>query len=362
MSERDFHTDEGIEQHFEDDDELDPFVAAITDRIDFLVEHRFPEVSDEIGLIISRAQLRYGFQPDHPDVANAIFKQMGSSVTLDDLEGISDKELERLRQRITEVGEEAAVLEAIAVWALEWEQYQQELIELEPDELMKLYSEATSKVDAELQEMDARHDILSFINEPNARADFEYWGALPSWTLHEAVALSFDKNPEQVNLDAIKKYRAVASHSPFVRQFMQRLHLVERAVAAGYLESLPSPRKFSRWAFAENLPLGTDFSIWAHSGSHGDVDYSVQSGADTWSDPRVRSTLYKMFFGMAVAKYGLDPELKLDERSPVYSQIAADLLAVGLEVDKKTVRKHAKLARQVFADMVTPAHVRAKPT
>lgn len=349
MSERDFHTDEGIEQHFEDDDEMDPFVAATTDKIDFLVEHRFPEVSDEVGLIISRAQLRYGLRPDHPDIANAIYKQMGSAVTLDDLEGISERELERLRQRATEEGEDAVIIEAIAVWALEWENYQQELIELEPDELMKRYSAAASMVDAELQEMDARHDILSFINEPNARADFEYWGALPSWTLHEAVALSFDKNPEQVNLDSIKKYRAVASHSPFVRQFMQRLHLVERAVAAGHLESLTSPKNFSRWAFTEKLPLGTDFSIWADSNSHRTNSRSAQGDAETWSDARIKTTMYKIFIGMAVAKYQLAPNFDPAERTSAFIQIAEDLDAVGLAVDVKTLRKHAKLAMELFA-------------
>jgi hypothetical protein len=362
MNERDFQTDNDIEHHFGDDDELDPLSAAMADKIDFLVDDRFPGVADDIGLIISRAQLRYGFEPKHPEVVKAIHKQMGSKVKLDDLEGISDVEMNRLRQRALEDGEDSTILEAIGVWAMQWESYQQELIDLEPSELMERYSAAVASVEAELHEMDARHDVLSFINEPNARADFEYWGVLPSWTLHEAVALSFDKNPEQVNLESIKKYRAVASHSPFVRQFMQRLHLVERAVAAGHLENLTSPRNFSRWALTENLPLGTDFSIWAHSNSHGGADHSVQNGDDAWSDPRVRSTLYKMFFGMAVAKYGLDPQFGADDRSPVFSRIAADLLAVGLEVDTKTVRKHAKLARGVFSNMVTPPAIRAKRT
>lgn len=89
-------------------------------------------------------------------------------------------------------------------------EYRKELESLPGEEVKKLY-------DREVVINSIENDKTKFFNKPEAQADFEYWSKMSHWTLDEAIALSFGKNPKVVYWKRIEK---ILSHtSPFVQDY-----------------------------------------------------------------------------------------------------------------------------------------------
>ena len=91
--------------------------------------------------------------------------------------------------------------------------YQTMLQGLEEDHLIALAYQEREKEARELE--DVEEQSRSF-NQPNAKADFEYWAKFPLWTLDEAVALTLGKDPRVVTWSKIEEH---AETSPFAAQF-----------------------------------------------------------------------------------------------------------------------------------------------
>jgi hypothetical protein len=86
---------------------------------------------------------------------------------------------------------------------------------------------------------------LDLFLQPQSAANFEYWAKVPVWSLDEAVALSFGKNPDQVDWESIEIYRGVSSTA---QDFWNCRRLVLRYQAIGRLTDPTYPRDFLEWA------------------------------------------------------------------------------------------------------------------
>lgn len=51
-----------------------------------------------------------------------------------------------------------------------------------------------------------KNEADKFYNQAKAQAEFSYWLPMDFWTLDEAVALSLDKNPREVNMASIARH------------------------------------------------------------------------------------------------------------------------------------------------------------
>jgi hypothetical protein len=71
--------------------------------------------------------------------------------------------------------------------------------------------------------------MTAFFDQPEAVADFEFWSKMPSWTLDEATALSFGKNPDIVSGSSMEQYPQ--QYSSFARAYMQRRRLLRRLLS-----------------------------------------------------------------------------------------------------------------------------------
>lgn len=100
-------------------------------------------------------------------------------------------------------------------------------------------------------------DSALFFNQESANADFDYWSKMPGWTIDEAVALTFGKNPEIVNKERLDKLNA----SLFAEQYAEKRELVSRSRDAGLFtdgifvmfDDLIIPHKYVRWVQANRI-------------------------------------------------------------------------------------------------------------
>jgi hypothetical protein len=66
-----------------------------------------------------------------------------------------------------------------------------------------------AKQSDETRDKEQEKERQRFFNQPTAFADFDHWSRAAHWTLEEAAALSFGRNPEVVNSKVISPQRLV---------------------------------------------------------------------------------------------------------------------------------------------------------
>lgn len=101
-------------------------------------------------------------------------------------------------------------------------------------------------LDVEVDAIDdsSQYELDLFL-QPESAANFEYWAKVPVWSLDEAVALSFGKNPDQVDWESIDIYRDVSS---IAQDFWNCRRIVHRYQAINRLSDPIYPRDFIEWA------------------------------------------------------------------------------------------------------------------
>lgn len=125
------------------------------------------------------------------------------------------------------------------------EKYQSELQALDPDELANRISQQRKR-DEIAAALKARQDEANRpYNRPEGNADFEYWAKMSTWTIDEAVALSFGKNPKYASW---KYIQSIANVSQFARDYAAKREIVVRAKEAGQLRDFTYPNVFLAWA------------------------------------------------------------------------------------------------------------------
>src|SRR5262249_55414209 len=104
--------------------------------------------------------------------------------------------------------------------------YRAELLEKDLEEIQSLYEAEYAKQQDEERAKADLEEGRRFFNQPNAAAEITHWSRTPYWSLDEATALSFGKEPRVVNWDSVKSFTAA---SPFAQKYDRLRDLILRA-------------------------------------------------------------------------------------------------------------------------------------
>lgn len=127
----------------------------------------------------------------------------------------------------------------------EIEAYELELSQKTAAELSELFDREKERERAEWAAKAKREEEARFFNRPDCKADFAYWSKAAYWSIEEALALSFGRDPTRVNWESIKSY---ANVSPFVSEYARQRTLLQRAVGIQQLADGNLPGFFLAWA------------------------------------------------------------------------------------------------------------------
>lgn len=285
--------------------------------------------------------------------------------------GLSPAEVAKISPLEFEKLTEGAALYRRELEALDHEQLQQRI------EAGKLLEGQLRKARAEATE------AARFYNQPAAQADFSYWSRISFWTLDEAVALSFGKDPRIVRW---KNIEPITNISSFAKEYSARRVMVERAKISGQLWESTYPNLFLAWAerMRFEMPtalidavkaLGIQIADWKtiydkqteiwqskfidqqntildlttmnellHEKTNLIASQPVKESERTITT-RERDSLLKLVIGMAIKGYGYDPKAT---RSPTAQEVADDLVRLGIPLEADTVRKYLKEAAELL--------------
>lgn len=225
-----------------------------------------------------------------------------------------------------------------------------------------------------------------FFDEPQTKADFDYWSKVPNWSLEEIVAVSLGKDPRFVSTE---KFGHGTRGNEFSAAYFERLDIVHHHRADGELEEKTSSTRVIAWAEEHDFPLPQelvdlvrqlrDRRMKKHGGA--DAEPAKPDRSASASDPaaratdkqearfqqsepaefagngelpiskgpkkkadrqllkRERETLQALLAAMAIAKYQYNPD-QLKSKTP---QMLVKLLKNrGLTIGAQTVRNHLK--------------------
>jgi hypothetical protein len=266
--------------------------------------------------------------------------------------------------------------------------YRAELESKPFEELDALYEQEKEK-ERQAAKLNAERERQRFFNHPQANPDFEYWSKAPYWTLDEAIALTFGKEPEFVTWEDVSAYLTV---SPFAQEYARVRKLALRAKACGQLYDPVSPGFFLAWAKRHEIEVPTELTeqvekrgIWiadwkdrydrlktqhddaleqikAMAGKINDLTNERDalhemmerpSSSETTLSEFERDSLLKMVLGMAIEAYdytvGSSRNAATGEKR---GSISVDLQRCGLNLDADTVRKYLRQAEERFRDIV----------
>lgn len=260
----------------------------------------------------------------------------------------------------------------------EAEAYRAELAQKSASDLQLLVEEERRAAAEETKRRLDAEERERFFHQPRARADFDHYCKCSYWTVDEAVALSFGKNPEIVNW---KNIAPLVGVSAFAREFSLRRDLATRAVYSQQLFERMYPTTFLAWARQTGVPLDaglvtravacgismkgwrdlyedlaakckedqkeltrlqveltqTQQQIVALEQKVAEVTASQQRGADTKPmGSRERDNLQLIAFLGAVKGYGYDPE----RRNEAAGKIEADTDKLNLRFTDDRIRHH----------------------
>lgn len=124
-----------------------------------------------------------------------------------------------------------------------------EIAELLREEREKVKSESEARKLERLEDL-KQDDEKNFFNRPDQKADLQFWARFDFWTIDEAVALTFGRNPEVVNWNVVSPY---SIGWPFPKEYERRPKLVKRGFESGDLTDLIKPADFLKWARTKQL-------------------------------------------------------------------------------------------------------------
>lgn len=125
------------------------------------------------------------------------------------------------------------------------EQYRDELGKLSGDEIVQRVAAQRELFERAARQKAEREEQARPFNRPDASADFSRWASMSYWTIDEAVALSFGREPESATW---KYIQSVGTISPFASEFIKKREVAMRAKTMGQLWDQTSPSTFLAWA------------------------------------------------------------------------------------------------------------------
>lgn len=235
--------------------------------------------------------------------------------------------------------------------------YRTELEAKSTEEVKALYDQELLKERQEKREKMEQEEPQRFFNHPYADADFEYSSKLPVWTLNEAVALVFKKDPELVTWENMKNYKNM---SPFADEYARVTKLAFRAKGQGQLTDPVEPPVFLAWAKKMGIEVPPELVEQVAKQAPKMAEWQDicrklkdQKEPDSLLESE-RNSLLKLVLGMAISKYGYSLGSTRNTATGDNKQsISDDLLQLGLKLNSDTVRKYIKEAEEQFSDLIT---------
>ena len=237
------------------------------------------------------------------------------------------------------------------------EAYKNELRSMPVKDLEQLFFEVRKQTKARL-ELRKKQAIINdeeaerkrFYNLKSAKADFVHWSKAAHWTLDEAIALSFDKEPEVVNW---KKIEPLIDKTVFAKAYAKRRDLALRASRVNKLSDPVMPVVFISWAkeLYIDLPsallnelekIGNTAINWRKEWIKLKAKYDelqTQANHSNLGNTQKTENLLKAFACIAIDAYGYDPESK---KSTTTNDILKALKEHGKSIDPKTIRAWLK--------------------
>lgn len=268
-------------------------------------------------------------------------------------------------------------------------EYRDALKRIPEHELLILVEEEARIFDEENGYSDARALLVNqkaaqFYDQPEAEADFEAWARTPFWSLDEALALSFGKEPGVVNWETIKD---LVSVSDFAKRFKSRRRIFTRAELSNALQAVTSPRLFLAWAEQTGLQIPDALvnAIMTHSvyvpdwkTRHDqiqekekllqeqvislqehilDLEREMEQHQNRIAeleekqkhpDKRSLQSFLKIILGMAVVFKGHHPFVRSQSK---VKAIHDALTMNGVSIDEETLRRHLASASKIFPEI-----------
>lgn len=216
------------------------------------------------------------------------------------------------------------------------EEFKSTLRNVQSNELQTLYNEELAKQEKEC-----------FYNQRYANADFVHWAKAAHWTVDEAIALSFAKEPSVVTWKEIEKLR---NETVFAKSFAKRRDLALRAVQSKKFGDDILPIRFISWAKELGIELpntlieevakisGATIN-WQEQYSTLKAKYdalAVQStNAQKPESTRKSNNVLQALTAIAMDAYGYNPKA---EKSNAPQDIADALTKLGAVGNPKTIR------------------------
>jgi hypothetical protein len=266
--------------------------------------------------------------------------------------------------------------------AREMTAYANELEVMPEAEFQALLAQEKSKEGIELEARATREEAERFFNQPAATADFSHWSRAAYWTVDEASALSFGKNPLVVNWNTIAGY---VDCSPFAQKYHRLRDLIIRAESAQQLSARIAPGFFIAWMQQNRIPFPTELA--AAVATHGvqiadwkthyeeaakalemqaiqlqdtsnrlleimrerdlvqlrnnelEAQVNAHQRKEKALNPKERSSVLTLIISMAIKSYGYDPQ---KSHNAAIKRITSHVYEIGLKLDEDTVRDWLK--------------------
>lgn len=210
-----------------------------------------------------------------------------------------------------------------------------------------------------------------FYNLPEANANYRFWARCP-WSADDAVALSFGKDPRQVDRHKLANYIPIW---PFAREYWERLKQV-RVLLAERDWVVLAPTHFVVWAEEMGIALPADLlraveetkrapepdpemtieistlrkhvsDLEAEVASLRDAKESLERdlSKERGENPKSLRTYEKLVFALAV-KFRFTP----DQRNSAAANVRTLLLNEGVTIDQGIVRERLEHAWRCFRE------------
>ena len=214
-------------------------------------------------------------------------------------------------------------------------------------ELDKLFGEMQS----EIARRSPDHERF-FYNEPFANAEYDHWVRQPAWSMEEATALLLGKDPDVIDLLALRNFNGAIG---FAAKFNRLLYKLQEAKERGELSENVPPMALIAWARAHQIEVPSELtaSIEAHIAgmpkqhpqeTQGEPDGRAVTPNERTAWAKEKESLLKMVIAMAIRGYGYDPRAL---KSDVPGEIVNDLAELGISLDGDTVRKHLRAGAEL---------------
>ncbi len=190
-------------------------------------------------------------------------------------------------------------------------------------------------------------------------ADFEYWGQMEAFDLHEALLLSVGLEPKHFTSEKLEASKKAMEKKALLEpiEFLVKRHeqFYRKFPSGSYGKRRVDPTFLYDWFTEVSMAVHPRFLQVLQSRARGQsiVASSPSQGNASSAKPDKREIdkIAQLFTAMAIDQLGYDPKAM---RSPIPKEIADISAKMGLDVSDDTVRKYLKAGAKFIPEDWNP--------